>query len=54
MKQAVNLVIFLATLYIAAKFLMAKAQPRVELAQGEFDYTGLKKHYQFRMLISMN
>lgn len=43
MKQAVNLVVFLATLYIAAKFLMAKAQPRAELAQGEFDFTGSKE-----------
>ena len=43
MKQAVNWVVFLATLYIAAKFLMAKAQPRAELAQGEFDFTGLKE-----------
>jgi hypothetical protein len=43
MEQAVNLVAFLATLYIAAKFLMAKSQPRAELAQGEFDFTGLKE-----------
>ena len=43
MKQAVNLVVFLATLYIAAKLLMAKAQPRADLAQGEFDFAVLKE-----------